>query len=48
MPGWRQRKCIGGIITITAIIVGIAGTTVIITITTIIATGIAGKRGSPG
>ena len=49
MPGWRQRKCIGGIITITAIIVGIAGTTVIIIITTtIIATGIAGKRGGPG
>jgi hypothetical protein len=37
MPGWRQRKCIGGIIAIT---VGIAGTTIII------ATGTAGERDS--
>jgi hypothetical protein len=37
-PGWRQRKCIGGIIVITA---GIAGT--IIIATTIIVTGAAGE-----
>jgi len=39
MPGWRQRRCIGGIITTTT--GGIAGT---IVITTIIVIGIAGKR----
>jgi hypothetical protein len=38
-PGWRQRKCIGGIITI---IGGTAGT--IIIATTITITGAAGKR----
>jgi len=38
-PGWRPRKCIGGIITI---IGGTAGTIII----AIIVTGIAGKRGS--
>jgi hypothetical protein len=40
MPGWRQRKCIGGI---TAITVGTTGT---IIATIIIAIGIAGERDS--
>ena len=38
MPGWRQRKCIGGIITI------IGGTIIIATTITITITGAAGKR----
>jgi hypothetical protein len=52
MPGWRRRKCIGDITatiaaTITIIIGGIAGTTTIIAITTIIiVTGTAGDCGS--
>jgi hypothetical protein len=48
MPGWRQPKCIGDTTaTATIIIVGIAGTTIIITVTTTTTatTGTAGKRG---
>jgi hypothetical protein len=44
MPGWRQRQCTGGIVTITAITVGTAGT---IAITIITVTGTAGEVRQP-